>query len=149
MKSFERDFSSKDVWYLNVRFNIHTYILVILIWLMDSSSGINISSYNSLNETVQMFFSLNDPSNSLKMYEILSSTFMPFAMYNMILVLLFSELLWIYSMKILNQSIICILFNVSPFFPPKYLILSSVLFLLISYFFSLILRRIQIFMSFV
>lgn len=32
---------------------------------MDSSSGINISSYNSLNETVQMFFSLNDPSNSL------------------------------------------------------------------------------------
>lgn len=79
----------------------------------------------------------------------LSSTFMPFAMYNMILVLLFSELLWIYSMKILNQSIICILFNVSPFFPPKYLILSSVLFLLISYFFSLILRRIQIFMSFV
>ena len=86
---------------------------------MDSSSGINISSYNSLNETVQMFFSLNDPSNSLKMYEILSSTFMPFAMYNMILVLLFSELLWIYSMKILNQSIICILFNVTPFFSPK------------------------------
>ena len=60
---------------------------------MDSSGGINISSYNSLNETVQMFFSLNDPSNSLKMYEILSSTFMPFAMYNMILVLLFSDLL--------------------------------------------------------